>query len=73
MRCAILSDMGRKSDLQRKLEESIKLARQSMLPAQIKRDALGRKLAALDRDGPTALDDPDTLPEPRRITMRETP
>lgn len=70
--CGSLSDMARKSELRRLLEESIKLAQEHQLPQQIKRDSLGRKLADLDDDGPTSLDDPDTLPEPRRITMRGT-
>ena len=58
--------MARKSDLQRKLEESIKLAKERLLPSQVKQDSLGRKLKDMDKDLPTALDDPNDLP--RRIT-----
>lgn len=62
--------MGRKkSELQRKLEESIKLARRGMLPSQQpKEDSLGRKLRDLEADMPTSLDDPDDLPKPKYRT-----
>lgn len=54
--------MGKKkSKLQRQLEESVRLAKLRQLPVQ--KDALGRRLEKLEHDGPTALDDPDTLPE----------
>lgn len=54
--------MGKKkSKLQRQLEESLRLAKLRQLPVQ--KDALGRRLEEMDRTGPTALDDPDTLPE----------
>lgn len=57
-----LSEMGRKTKLQKQLEESIRLARKGMLPQQLhSRDALGRKLKDLDADMPTSLDDPDEI------------
>lgn len=51
----------RKSQLQKDLEASIKLAQERMLPSQLKRDALDRDLREVDKDVPTALDDPDDL------------
>lgn len=51
-----------KSELQKQLEKSIKLAKKNALPAQLKRDALGRKLIAQDIGaGPNSLDDPDEI------------
>lgn len=60
-RLGYLSDVPKKSELQRQLEKSIKLAKKNALPSQLRRDALGRKLQEQDRKGPTALDDPDKI------------
>jgi len=48
--------------MERDLEQSIKLAKEGLLPAQL--DSLGRRLRDQDDPpGPTSLDDPDDLPE----------
>lgn len=63
--------MAKKTDMQRQLEESIRLAKERALPSQIKQDALGRRLRNADKDDrPTALDDPDTLPRRRKSGRR---
>lgn len=51
----------RKSQLQKQLELSIKLAQERMLPSQLRRDSLGRRLRDVDADIPTSLDDPGDL------------
>lgn len=50
----------KKSELERLLEESIKLARASKNP---KESSLGDRIRKQDREMPTSLDDPDEIPD----------